>query len=357
MNRRELAKEFGIKKIHFVPLPDGKGVVEYGTPSNEDVQLPELVELSTMALDAAKLSFQGRMQASASLTVSLAKSRFMDETPPASPENPLPRNDSLTGLVSSLQYALSMTPGLPRSSSLSDISGILSSLSGASTGAATSRPARSTLSHRPPPGENDFGHDAAGTNASAMLGGPVVIQDLSEDVLSNKSTNDVGNSNVFPSRLSRSVSWPDMTSEAADQLSNLAPLLPIYNQQVPGDPTDDASSAAGPSSYKKTNENKFWALEQKLESELGSPDLDQSFLLAKSRLPVDSPYVGSFHRFFVGLVFEFMCVCLCICRRFYIMSNVDLVYRFVRVDVLVDLSVGLSGSFGCALCVFFAAVV
>ena len=338
MNRRELAKEFGIKKIHFVPLPDGS-VVEYGTPSDEDVQLPELVELSTMALDAAKLSFQGRMQASASLTVSLAKSRFMDETPPASPENPLPRNDSLTGLVSSLQYALSMTPGLPRSSSLSDISGILSSLSGAGTGAATSPPARSSWSHRPPPAENQnrrntlSGQSEEGEND---FGGPVAIQDLSEEALSNKSTNPVGNSNVFPSRLSRSVSWPDMTSEAADQLSNLAPLLPMYNQQVRGDPTDNASSAARPSSNKKAYENKFWALEQKLESELGSQDLDQSYLLAKSRLPVDSPYVGSFHRFFVGMVFEFMCVCLRICRRFYIilrLSNVDLVYTYVRVDV------------------------
>jgi hypothetical protein len=126
-----------------------------------------------------------------------------------------------------------------------------------------------------------------------MLGGPVTIQDLSEDALSNKSMNAVSNSNVFASRFkSRSVSWPDIISEAADQLS----------------------SAARPSTYKKANENKFWALEQKLESELGSQDLDQSYLLAKSRLPVDSPYVGSFHRFVVGMVFEFMCVCLCICR-------------------------------------------
>ena len=40
----ELAKEFGIKKIHFVPV-DG-GVLEYGTPSSEEVVLLELLGLT-----------------------------------------------------------------------------------------------------------------------------------------------------------------------------------------------------------------------------------------------------------------------------------------------------------------------
>lgn len=75
MVRRDLAREFGISKIHLVPLPDGS-VVEYGTPSKEDVPLSELVKLSAMAMDAASLSWHGRAQASVKLTTSVVKSRL-----------------------------------------------------------------------------------------------------------------------------------------------------------------------------------------------------------------------------------------------------------------------------------------
>jgi len=41
MLRASLAEEFGIKKIHFVPVPGG--VLEYGTPSGEEVVLINLM--------------------------------------------------------------------------------------------------------------------------------------------------------------------------------------------------------------------------------------------------------------------------------------------------------------------------
>jgi hypothetical protein len=44
MQRAELAKEFGIKKIHFVPVANG--VLEYGTPSSEEVVLLDLIGLT-----------------------------------------------------------------------------------------------------------------------------------------------------------------------------------------------------------------------------------------------------------------------------------------------------------------------
>ena len=44
MQRAALAKEFGIKKIHFVPVADG--VLEYGTPSSEEMVLIELLALT-----------------------------------------------------------------------------------------------------------------------------------------------------------------------------------------------------------------------------------------------------------------------------------------------------------------------
>ena len=73
MVRRNLAQEFGIKKVHFVPLPDGS-VIEYGTPSSEDVQLAELVELSAMALSAAPLDdIRSRAQAAQTLTASVTQ--------------------------------------------------------------------------------------------------------------------------------------------------------------------------------------------------------------------------------------------------------------------------------------------
>ena len=44
MVRAELAKEFGIRKIHFVPIEGG--VLEYGTPSGEEVVLMKLMSLT-----------------------------------------------------------------------------------------------------------------------------------------------------------------------------------------------------------------------------------------------------------------------------------------------------------------------
>ena len=49
--RSKLAKEFGIKKIHFVPVEDG--VLECGTPSSEDVELGEYLGLITSELKAS----------------------------------------------------------------------------------------------------------------------------------------------------------------------------------------------------------------------------------------------------------------------------------------------------------------
>jgi hypothetical protein len=44
------------------------------------------------------------------------------------------------------------------------------------------------------------------------------------------------------------------------------------------------------------SEEKFEDLEKQLDSESGRV-ADHAYLLAKSRLPVDSPYVGNFHRY------------------------------------------------------------
>jgi hypothetical protein len=72
ISRRDLAKEFGIKKIHFVPLPDGS-VIEYGTPNAEDVTMSELVEVTSMALAGASFATkEGRNEAARSLQQSVA---------------------------------------------------------------------------------------------------------------------------------------------------------------------------------------------------------------------------------------------------------------------------------------------
>ena len=42
MVRAAIAKEFGIRCIHFVPLPDGR-VLEYGTPSGAEMLYAELL--------------------------------------------------------------------------------------------------------------------------------------------------------------------------------------------------------------------------------------------------------------------------------------------------------------------------
>jgi len=44
MKRWPIIKEFGIKKIHMIPMEDGS-VLEYGTPSGEEVALLELLGL------------------------------------------------------------------------------------------------------------------------------------------------------------------------------------------------------------------------------------------------------------------------------------------------------------------------
>ena len=44
MQRSKLAREFGIKEIHFVPTGDGR-VIEYGTPSGEEVMCLQLLSL------------------------------------------------------------------------------------------------------------------------------------------------------------------------------------------------------------------------------------------------------------------------------------------------------------------------
>ena len=97
MKRQSLAKEFGITRIHFVPLPDGS-VVEYGTPSKEDVQLSELVQLSSMAMDAASLSWHGRAEASVKLTTSVVRSRFMEAVNRDKSQDP-PVDMSATGMT------------------------------------------------------------------------------------------------------------------------------------------------------------------------------------------------------------------------------------------------------------------
>jgi hypothetical protein len=91
---------------------------------------------------------------------------------------------------------------------------------------------------------------------------------------------------VEPSRW-RSFSLPDLGKDSAT--SNLQVMRSINTH---------------------TNNQKFWALEQRLESEVGL-QLDQSYLIAKSRLPIDSPYVGSFHRWSFSR-HEYLLVSLCV---------------------------------------------
>jgi hypothetical protein len=52
MKRAALCKEFGIKKITFVPLPDGS-VIEYGSPSQEEAELLKLLSLLIQELAEA----------------------------------------------------------------------------------------------------------------------------------------------------------------------------------------------------------------------------------------------------------------------------------------------------------------
>ena len=57
MARAALAKEFGIKRITFVPLPDGS-VIEYGSPSYEEAELLKLLTLLIQELAVVPTFFK-----------------------------------------------------------------------------------------------------------------------------------------------------------------------------------------------------------------------------------------------------------------------------------------------------------